>query len=403
MWVKFMAEIREFNIDFYMTEDKEKNDFFNNILIKVLNHLKKNIDFNKIEGIILTGSLVNSEGTIIYYEDKILMSDFDLIIYFNTINYLKLKLWCSFLSNEITDLLNKENILTHVNYLPTTKYIDIFLKSSESYIYEYEYSHSSKVLYGNVQKFNNHIYPLKNDALELLFTVLSQQIYIKDKYSSVEKIYNYSKLSLTLINSFLIFNNKFGSTYKERLNIIKKYAEQNSDIITFNDIQLLTVYTNFKLNGSLNILKSSLGFENIDDLIIFQEKYLKNLSKKILTFELANVEPDNTVDNSSIYLNYIKYIKSLNFNLRNYLLALFFYIYYSFIFKNNKMKLYYKLFLFTRIPPKKILNYFIILLFLQKLHNKNRRNITLYFNVSDDDFLLELLHYWQISEKSIKF
>lgn len=391
--------IDKYKINFNLTSDPIKNNLFKNILDEILKFLYDNLNYKSIEGIILTGSIANGEGTIINNGEYTYISDFDILLSFNLLNFLKYRAYCIDLSQKMTQELLKKKIFTHVNYLPNNDTINRILNMKNTKIYDYEFRVSSKLMYGKQIFINDDLYPSTEDSFELLFTVLSHQLFNLENKYKVEKVYEYAKLSLTLLNSFLIYNNLIANTYKKRLNILIKNREI-FNIITDCDINIFKIYTQFKIDGSLNTLMNNLNYINIDFLIDFQKKYLRELSLRILRYELYNINLTYKYKNN-IENNYLLYILQNKFNIKHYLINILLYIINSIFLMDTN--LYHKLYIVSRIPSKKIFNYYLIKLFILNdettiyplMSSINYSNIVPYIN--------KFIYYWKYSESSIKF
>ena len=404
------------NLDFKMAKDNRNDIFLKSIIKKSLNFLFNNIDTNRIKCILLTGSLVHGEGTVIRYNSSIITSDFDFVVYLDILYYLIKKTFFQVLSQEISKQLNKKGIKTHVNFIPTTNILLLGIFSMKSNIYEYEFAHTSKCLLGKAPSLNKEARPSKKDALELVFTVISELVFSKQKkISKIEESYIYAKRALTLLYSILIFHGLFAETYEQRVQIVNRYGSSSVYPINEADIEKLELFTKYKLSSSFQNLLDSLGYDRIDDLIFFQREFLEKLTKKILHYELINIINNSKKTNFLIngYPNNInfklpqlleRYMNLSKTKLSSRIIGLILFLFWS-IKGNKKRKELFNTFIFHKQPPKVILNVIITLLYVYGDDVYLEKILKHYFpriDFNNEIIMNQIFSLWQTAEQSIK-
>jgi hypothetical protein len=287
-----------------------------------------------------------------------------------------------------------------------------------SNIYLYEFALASRCIFGKTPSFNQAAHPSKRDALELVFTVVSDLVFSKLKNASkMEESYIYAKRALTLLNSILIFHGCFAETYQKRMEIARKYATISKIPLNQEEIKTLEIFTEYKLSGSFQQLLDSLGFKKAVDLISFQRKFLTKLTTKILYYELYNIlkeESEKTACGNSLqdktcrFLALLKeYSKYSRAQLSSRIMGISLFIFWSFT-RNKKRRELFATFIFHKQSPKVILNVLIGLLFIcgsQIWERKVMNEIFPWVDVSaqtNDEALQRIFSLWQIAEQSIK-
>ncbi|MFX0184214.1 MAG: hypothetical protein ACFE95_14110 [Candidatus Hodarchaeota archaeon] len=403
-------------LDFKAAKD-EKNDLILKSIIKeALTFLLNHIDTSKTKCILLTGSLANAEGTVIRYNTYMITSDFDFVIYLDFLYYLRKKTYFQILSQEMSKRLNKRGFKTHVDFLPTTSALRLAVIHTKSNIYEYEFAHASKCVIGIVPSFNKAVRPSKRDALELIFTVISELIFLtQKKISKIEESYIYAKRALTLLNSLLIFHGYFGETYEKRIQIVKSFKSLDMFPINEADIETLELFTKYKLSSSFQSLLNSQGYNQIDDLLFFQKEFLEKLTKKILHYELVNIVNSSTKKNFRINgspknLNFElpilleEYLKLSKARLYSIIMGLLLCLFWT-ITRNKKRQELFKTFIFHQQPPKTILNVIITLLYVYGDDVYLEKILKHYFpriDFNNEIIMNQIFSLWQTVEQSIK-
>ena len=375
--------------------------------------LIKNIDANRIKCILITGSIANCEGTVIKFNSSMITSDFDFVIYLDFFYYMKNRTYFQNLSQEMSNRLVKRKIITHIDFLPSTKILRTFANPS---IYEYEFALASKCIFGKPPIFNKAVRPSKRDALELVFTVVSEFVFLRFRnVSKIKESYIYAKRALTLLYSVLIFHGHFAETYEKRMKIAKEYASKGMIPLNQDEIKTLEIFTKFKLSGSFQQFLNSFPHMKINDLIRFQREFLEKLIIKILYYELLNFtnvqKKVNFMDNNFLQNMKCKFPKLLKdyyyhskARLSHRIVGVFLYVYWSFM-RDRKRNELFASFIFYKQSPKVILNILITLLFLFNSNVsivKKVREIFSWKNFDNTIAIQEILALWQIAEESIK-
>ncbi len=279
--------MNELSLDFVMAKYDHEDAVLRQIAEEALDFLLKRVETHKIRCILLTGSIANGEGTVIKSDSSIVTSDFDFIIYMNLFDFLKSRAHLQNLSRQMTTRLVKRGVNTHATFLPSTRFLQEGIHLVNPRIYEYEFAFASKCLFGKSPSFDKSARPSKRDALELIFTVVSDLVFSDLKnISKIEQSYIYAKRALTLLNSTLILNGIFAETYEKRMKIAKEYASEGVIPLDQNEIKVLEIFTAYKLSGSFQHLLDSLGRKDAENLIKFQRKFLKRMTTKILYYGL---------------------------------------------------------------------------------------------------------------------
>jgi len=379
-----------------------------------LNFLLQHTEMNRINCILLTGSLANGEGTVIEDNSSLITSDFDFVIFLDISSYLKNKRHFKIMSQEISKRFMDRGVKTHILFHPVNRLLGRIFRSKNCHIYEYEFTRSSRCILGKLPSFTKRARPSKSDAMELMFKVISDQIFIEfNELSKIEKTYIYAKKALTLLNSILIFYGHPGETYQIRLESVKECACKGVIPINQDEIKTLDIFTQFKLSGSLKHLLDSFKYKNINSLIKFQKEFLKKFTKQILYYELANLHqwsretymvydifPANMTGNFQLLKQY-----SLHSNTRfiSRIMGILFFLFWS-IVKNIRRKELFTTFIFHKQPPKTILNVLITLIFLHKhtLAKKMSKETFTWIDFNEYNIIQGLYSLWQTAEQSIK-
>ncbi|NHJ31523.1 MAG: hypothetical protein FK732_01555 [Asgard group archaeon] len=396
-----------------MAKRNSADEILRTITKEALEFLLENVNANRIKCILVTGSLANGEGTVIENNSSLVTSDFDFVVYLDFLYYLKNRNLFQHLSQVITRRLVKRKVNTHVVFLPSSQIFQTAIRFTKSSIYEYEFAIASKCVFGTAQSFNLATRPTKRDALELSFTVVSD-LFFSNFNSRIEESYIYAKRALTLLNSVLIFQGLFAETYKKRVKIAKSYMSRGILPITQDEMKILEIFTEYKLSGSLQQLFNALSYNKICDLLQFQREFLKNLTKKILSFELDNifVEEKQTKtrhNKSSQNVRFPKlleeYSKRSTIQRPSRILGIFLYVLWSFT-RNKRKKDLFVTFVFHRQSPKTLLNIIITLLLIYDDNAHARKfldEIFPWITLDDHTKLIQrIFSLWQTAEQSIK-
>lgn len=387
------------------------NELLQKINSLAINYLFKSINKKEISCLLLTGSVANCEGTVLRTDSStVVASDFDFVVYMNLINYLRNRRQFPKLSSEISDYIVKNNVDTHVVFLPLCKALQRIPGLGNSSIYEYEFSFGGKCMFGTKPSLNNKARPTEKDALELTFTVIGDLIFSNSESLSVEeKIYVYSKRALTLLNSLLIFNKIFAITYKERITNAKNLGKLNC--LSENELRTLAAYTDFKLSGELKPLLTSLNFSNVEDLIVFQKDFLKNFAVKILYIELSIFSKKSYASKFSIQEMenelpklLLEYYNKYNLSFTSRFNGLALYLISSLSLNTQKRELF-ATFIFYNRSPKSILNIINALFLIENDHKKTVKILKEVFSwvkFSDESSISNLRQIWEIAQQSIK-
>jgi len=402
------------SLDFAMARYKREDRILRAIAEEALNFFSRHIDTSRIKCILLTGSVANGEGTVIEYDNCMVTSDFDFVIYMKFSDFLKKRTYLANLSQQITTRLMKRGINTHIVFVPSTSVLRILSPFAKTGIYEYEFVFASKCLFGKTPQFDKAKRPTTRDALELTFTVISDLVFSNLKeVSKIEESYIYAKRALTLLNSLLIFHGLFAETYQKRMKNAKKYAPIGAIPINNDEIKTLELFTEYKLSGSFQHLLDSMGYEKADDLSSFQKAFLKNLVTKILYYELMNLANTRTgtnvtYDNSlfpRIPILLREYSRYSRERLFTRIMGVILYIFWSFS-RDIRRKEIFATYVFHNQSPKTILNVLATLLFIRRHDITMRRILREVFpwiNFEETDAIQKLFSLWQIAEQSFSF
>jgi hypothetical protein len=305
----------------------------------------------------------------------------------------------------------KREIDTHVVYLPSASVIN--LKNSS--IYEYEFAISSKCIFGNAPSFSMTTRPTKRDALELTFTVVSELVFSDFKiHSKLEESYIYAKRALTLLNSLLIFHGLFIETYEKRIKIAKRYASRGTLPLTRHEIEMLNIFTEYKLKSSLRQLLDSLSCKDLNNLLHVLRKFLVDLSLTILNFELINLIAEKNQKNpkynrsspNAIFNELLaEYSKCSTVKFPSRILGIILYLFWYFT-GNNKRKDLFANFVFRNQSPKTVLNIILAVLLTYNHKASPKKFLDDLFpwvtHDADSRPLEILFSLWQTAEQSIK-
>ncbi len=399
-------------LDFKLAKQDHANRVLKAIARQALDFLLKNINSNKIICILLTGSLSKSEGTFIQHKSSIVTSDFDFVVYLDFISYLKYKSKFKYLSQRITTRLLDRKINTHVEFLPYTLFFQTGTLFKYPDIYEYEFAHANKCVFGKEQIFNSFVRPTKKDALELTFTVVSDLVFTNLKYASkVEESYIFAKRALTLLNSLLIFHGFFIESYEKRIKFIQKCVHKKFLPITKDEIKILEIYTQYKLIGSFPQLLDSLSFSDISELLHFQREFLTNLTIKTLSHELGILTKEkhwnysyNTLNKLELISFLREYFNSSKIPLPSRILGIILYVLWTFV-RNRRKKELFTINIFYKQSPKTLLNVLITLLLIYDKNINLRKILEIFPWINDDvdtDPLQTLFLLWKTAENSVK-
>jgi|GEM_PF-1666198 len=403
------------NLNFKMAKQNYADEVLRTIAKEALDFLLKNVNANRIKCILITGSLANSEGTVIKHGSSLVISDFDFVAYLDVPHYLKSRSYFRKLSEAYTRFI-KKRVCTRIEFLPFASLLQTIIWFANSGIYEYEFAFASRCVFGKTPSFNKEARPTKEDALELTFTVISDLVFSNLKnLSKIEETYAYAKRALTLLNSILIFHGYFAETYEKRMNIAKVLASRGVIPINQDEIKILEIFTEYKLSGSLYQLLDSLSCNNIEDLIRFQKEFLKNLATKILYYELSNIfvkakqikagcnkSHKSKLSLSALLKEYSKYSRT---RLLSKSLGIALYLFWS-LARNKEIKELFATFVFHKQPPKVLLNVLITLLLIYESKVSVKKYLKEMFPWMELSLEIEpiqrIFSLWQIAEQSIK-
>jgi len=411
--------MKRLNLNFAMARYFREDQILRAIAEEALNFLLERVDANKIQCLLLTGSVANGEGTVIEHDSIRITSDFDFVVYLDLPYFLKYSGHFQSLSQEISAIVSKRGVDTHIQFLPSSNIIRIFPSFANPRIYEYEFAFATKCILGKKPPFNKVVRPSRRDALELIFTVVSDLVFSKFKESSkIEESYIYAKRVLTLLNSILIFRGFFAETYKKRIDIAKKYGSIGTIPFSREEVKTLEIFTEYKLSGSYRHLLNSLAYKDVDDLVQFQKKFLTILTAKVLCYELINLTNKQLATNlarNNCLQNPIDKLPKL---LREYskhsmirtlsrIMGITIYM-FGLLAGDRKRTELFATFIFHKQSPKVILNVLVALLFIYGLDISARKILNEIFPWIDLDDETEaeafqrIFSLWQIAEQSVK-
>jgi hypothetical protein len=391
------------------------------IASEALNFLQQNVTVNRIKCILVTGSIANGEGTVIKNDSCLTTSDFDFVVYLDFPYYLKTRNHFRNLSQIMTTRLRNKKVNTHIVFFPSTRVLQTGINFIKSSIYEYEFAMASKCVFGVAPSFNKTARPSERDALELLFTVISDLVFLKIKeVSKIEETYLYAKRALTLLNSILILHGVYAETYEKRIRIAKEYTSRRKLPLTRDQIKTLETFTQFKLTGSFQQFINSLAYNRMDDLLDFQREFLKKLTKNILYQELDGVRarvkngqiklkyydsyPNSTYRLLSLLKGYSKFSRT---RILSRILGITLFLVWS-LARDDRRKELFATFIFHKQPPKVILNVIIALQFLYEFDISLRKILNYLFpwielnEIAEAEGIQKFFYLWQIAEQSIK-
>lgn len=369
------STVREINLDFSMAKCPHEDAILHQISQMAVNSLSKNVDMSKIKGVLLTGSVASREGTVIDYDSWIVASDFDFIVYLDFIDFLRIGRRLQNLSLAIFQDFVKRRINTHVTFLPHTTFLEILSCFTKSRIYDYEFAFASKRIFGKTPSFSTIPRPKKEDALELAFTVVSELVFLESKHlSKPEESYLWAKRGLTLLNSAMIFVGASYETYEKRIRFARELVLREQIPINEYEIEILALFTDYKLTGSLQNLMKCLDCKHIDNLIRYQIDFLTNLTAKVIFFELMNLagKPIQRISLSDFSLKTMKknlpnllekYLTKSTLSLPSRLVGMIIYV-LGLLSRNAERSEFFETFIFHRQSPKTILNVIITLMFI---------------------------------------
>ena len=407
------------SLDFAMARYDHQDIVLRAIAREALSFLFKYIDIERIRCILLTGSVANGEGTVIEHNSSVTTSDFDFIICVDFREFLKNRTTFANLSQKITTGLRERGVNTHIVFLPSTGVLEKGIFLTNSNIYEYEFAYASKCIFGKTPSFNKEARPSKRDAIELVFTVVSDLVFSKFKdVSKIEESYIYAKRALTLLNSILIFHGFFAETYQKRMEIARKYAAISGIPLNQDEIKTLEIFTEYKFSGYFQQLLDSLACTKTDDLINFQREFLKKLTTKILYHELNNIvnkstqtkpEYSSSLQNMTCRLPALlkEYSKHSRTRLLSRIMGITLYLFWS-LARNKRGKELFATFIFHKQSPKIILNVLIALLFIYGRDISTRKILRETFpwiNFNDEtegELTKRIFSLWQFAEQSVK-
>jgi hypothetical protein len=402
---------KKYILNFAMAKDAESNSILQEIAEESLIFFLQNTNISKIHCIILTGSLANSEGTVVKNKSQIVTSDFDFDIYVDSIYFLRHKSLFRILSQEMTKRLLARGIRTHVEYLPTGQRLRSAFSFMNSNIYEYEFSIASKCVFGTKPIFDTTARPTREEALELAFTVAGDIVFSKTtQYSDAELSYVYAKRSLTILNSLLIFHGIFAETYQKRLDAGIKWLEK-LEFLSEEDLHMLSVFTQFKLSGSVEELMVDLGCKSIRALIRIEHEFLKNLASRVLLYEIAALSskhqgallPYNSDVRSVDYIYLLgDYLEDHKTSLTHRLAGVTIYL-FSLLKREQEKSELFKTFLFRNAPPKIIMNYLVANALIRGYSPSSSFLSTIipWVKTKDSDYW-KVYSMWSIVQESIK-
>jgi len=408
--------MEEINLNFRMARSDGNDRILRAICMEALNYFFEHIDANKIKCILLTGSVANGEGTVIRCIPSMITSDFDFVIYLDFVYFVKNRAYFEKLSKKISLKLVERGINTHVEFLPSLSILRAIAHFTMPNIYEYEFAFASNCVFGKIPSFKKVIRPSKEDALELVFTVVSDLVFSKSRnISKTEESYIYAKRALTLLNSILIFHGFFAETYEKRMKIAKKYMSRAMFPINQDEVKILQAFNEYKLSGSFQHLLDSFACEEKDDIVKFQRKFLKKLTTKILYYELENFLEKTTKRFLSYDISFSSITRKFPILLKEYsrhskgrlltkIIGIIFYLFF-FLTGNRKRKELFATFIFHKQPPKVILNILITLLFIYGRNVSAARILRETFpwiNFNDAQAIRTMFSLWQSAEQSIK-
>jgi len=396
-----------------MAKPDYADEVLRSIAGEALAFLFRNVNVAKIKCILMTGSLANGEGTVIVHNSSLLTSDFDFVVFLDFPYYMKTRNRFLHLSQEISNRFLDRRINTHIVFLPTTNVLYTGFRLARSRIYEYEFAVASKCIFGERIHLNTASQPTKRDALELVFTVISDLLFSGFKaLSKIEESYIYAKRSLTLLNSLLIFHGLFAETYEKRMKLAKNYHSRGVIPLTHNEIKILECFTQYKLSGSPLQLLSSLSYSSMDDLLHFQREFLTNLALKILTYELNSFLAGEKrgkrlpQDCSKVLTGLLnEYLRISRAPLLSRLLGIALYLFW-FLTGNKRKSELFTTFIFHRQPPKILLNVLLTYLLIRNSNTAARKFLRGFFPWINSDAATapfqRLFLLWRTAEQSIK-
>lgn len=403
------------DLDFRMARSERNDQILRAICKEALSCFFEHIDSKRIQCVLLTGSVANGEGTVIGRMPSIIASDFDFVSYSDLQYYIKNRAYFGKLSRRISLRLQEKGIRTHVEFLPTPSILHATTHFAMPKIYEYEFAFASKCVFGEFPPFKKVVCPSKKDALDLVFTVVSDLVFSEFKgISETEKSYIYAKRALTLLNSILIFHGFYGETYEKRMELARKYMRRAVFPISDNEMRILEGFNEYKLDGILEHLLESIMCAERKNAIRFQKDFLEKLTIKILHYELENYfrktapRPKGDVPFSEMTQRLPVLLEEYSRRSRGRLVAriggiiLFL---YAFVSRDRERKELFATFIFHRQPPKVIMNVLTTLLFIYK-HNISAARILRetfpWIDFDNANSVHKMFMLWQSAAQSIK-
>lgn len=266
----------------------------------VVRAIREYTSVNDLKKMYVSGSFSSKEVTVIYDQqfDRTYMSDIDILLDVSVAAFVKWRLFD--LANEISEILtnalSSKGFKTHVSISTTSFALSRFLpfiKPNTVYLYELRPVVLDSRNY-TISSSHLLIRPSKSDSLNLVFSSIADYVFAKldlfENLAIYEKCYILAKRCLTLLYSIMLFNGVYPKSYVERVALAKKYFDKLRNVLSYNDIQVLEVLTEYKLSGNPVILTQKLlpNLKTINKTLEFLDQYFKELALKILTYELAN-------------------------------------------------------------------------------------------------------------------
>jgi len=404
------------DLDFRMARSEHNDQILRAICEEALSCFFEHIDSNRIRCVLLTGSVANGEGTVIGRMPYIIASDFDFVSYPDLQYYIKNRAYFGKLSRKISLKLQEKGVSTHVEFLPTPSILHATAHFAMPKIYEYEFAFASKCVFGEFPSFKKVARPSKRDALDLVFTVISDLVFSEFKgVSETEKSYIYAKRALTLLNSILIFHGFYAETYEKRMELARKYVRRAAFPISDNEMKILEAFNEYKLGGIFEHLLESIMCAERNDAIRFQKDFLEKLTIKILYYELENYCARTERRRRECDVSFTEMTHRLPFLLKEYSrrskgrlvarIAGIILFLHAFVSRDRKRKELFATFIFHRQPPKVIMNVLTTLLFIYK-HNISAARILRetfpWVDFDDVNSIHKMLILWQSAAQSIK-
>jgi hypothetical protein len=323
------------------------NDPVNFVRQLIIKSILRYIPYNSLLGVYAIGSFASDEATIMNCgdSDEIYISDFDGIIDVTPTAYFKyyFNRLAENLSQMLTVYLRSNGLRTHVSLTITCfKLSKLFssLKPNTVSLYELRPLISRKESENNLNALRR--IPSRVDIINLVYSSIADYVftYLMEPSSCTvaEKCYIIAKRCLTLLYSLMLFNGIYPNSYTERIALAKKHFNKLAGVLTYNDIEILEVLTDYKLSGNLFTLIERLPLDERTSFSVleFLNDFFKGLALKILKYELSNCKGDEFQKN--------RHITDLTLLLRNHKLM--------FEIKSPELAVYVWLYTFSCLKNK---------------------------------------------------